>query len=237
LTLPREIPLTAGYAAILLAVDVVMALLPLSDKLAVAHTTSTNITHLAVDPLIVLPASAFVDVGNGWAWVPLSLLLLGGLERAIGARRALLVAFGAHVIATLLSEGLLLLQIAWHTRPSTELNVLDVGPSYVLLAALTGCLVVGGWRLRGAAVLAGVIVVPGLLSGLPSLEMSAVGHLLSLALGASFAAGIASSRRWQRFAGVRESPAHATAGVTASPATATGEALRPEATRVLEPAA
>lgn len=236
----RQIPLTAGYAAILLAVDVVMALLPASDKLAIARATSTNITHLAVDPLIVLPTSALVDLGNGWAWVPLSLLLLGGLERAVGARRALIIAFGAHVIATLLSEGMLLLQVAWHVQPRADLNVLDVGPSYLLLAALSGCLVVGSWRLRVAAAIAGVVLVPGLLGGLTSLQMSAVGHLSSLILGAGLAAGVGTSRRWWRTAGVQEAAANVATTTAAATVTATAvaaEALQPEPEPALEPAA
>jgi hypothetical protein len=231
-----------GYALLLLLGDIVMALLPNTDRLAIAHATSTNITHLAVDPLIVLPASAFVDLGNGWAWVPLSLLLLGGLERVVGVRRAILIAFGAHVVATLLSEGLLLMQVAWHVMPRSDLDVLDVGPSYLILAALSGCLVVGSWRLRAAAVLAGLIVVPGLLSGLTSLDMSAVGHLSSLVLGFGLALGLRNRPPAKAAGRLREAAAKvatATSAATTGTVTAAVHAAAPHPSRtpVSKPAA
>jgi hypothetical protein len=189
-TRARQIPVATGYAVVLLLNQVILSVLPPSARLAIDQATSTNIKHLAFDPLFVLPASAFVPSGNGWIWVPLTPLLLGGLERALGVRRALIVAFGAHVIATLLSEGLLLAQITWHTAPPSAVDILDIGPSYLLLAALSGCLVVGRRRVRIAAAVAGAIVVPGLVTGISHVGMSAVGHLSSLVLGALLAIGL-----------------------------------------------
>jgi hypothetical protein len=178
-------------------VEFVMWLLPNADETALARAASTNITHLAIDPLFVLPASAFVDLGNTWLWVPLTLILLGGLERMLGRGRALLIVFGAHVIATVISEGMLLLQIAWHAQPRSQVNILDVGPSYVILAAMAACLVLGSWKLRLAAVLSGAIVIPGLLSGITGLDMSALGHLSSLVLGTLFALAFTDrGKRW-----------------------------------------
>jgi hypothetical protein len=186
----RQMPATICYALALLTSAIVLSLLPGTDDLLIAQAASTNIKHLARDPLFVLPASAFVPSGNSWMWVPLSLLLLGGLERAVGTRRMLLVGFGSHVIATLLSEGLLLAQIVWHTAPRSAIDILDVGPSYLVFAALSGCLVVGSRRLRIAALLAAAIVVPPALEGISQLDMSAIGHLSALALGALLAAGL-----------------------------------------------
>ncbi len=190
-------PLAAGFALGLAVTAAVMAVLPNDDQLSIARAASTNITHLAIDPLFVLPASAFVDLGNVWLWVLLTLILLGGLERKLGPGRALLIGFGAHVVATLISEGMLLMQIAWHAQPRTEVDVLDVGPSYVILAVMAACFVLGSWKLRLAAVLSGAIVIPGLLIGVDSFDMSAVGHLSSLLLGTAFALGYTErGRRW-----------------------------------------
>ena len=83
----RGAPLAACYALGLMLTEAVMRLLPNDEQIAVARAASTNITHLAIDPLFVLPASAFVDLGNTWLWVPLTLILLGGLERMLGAGR------------------------------------------------------------------------------------------------------------------------------------------------------
>jgi hypothetical protein len=190
-------PLAACFALGLVLIEFVMLMLPNADQTSIARAASTNITHLAIDPLFVLPASAFVDLGNTWLWVPLTLILLGGLERMLGPGRALMIAFGAHVIATLISEGMLLLQIAWHAEPRSQVNIVDVGPSYVILAAMAACLILGSWKLRIAAVLSGAIVIPGLLVGINSLDMSAVGHLSSLILGTVFGlAFTARGRRW-----------------------------------------
>ncbi len=190
-------PLAACFALGLVLTEIVMLLLPNGAETSVAHAASTNITHLAIDPFFVLPASAFVDLGNTWLWVPLTLILLGGLERKLGPGRAFMIAFGAHVIATVISEGMLLMQIAWHAQPRSDVNILDVGPSYVILAAMAACLVLGSWKLRIAAVVSGAIVIPGLLVGITGLDMSALGHLSSLVLGTAFGVAFtAPGRRW-----------------------------------------
>ncbi len=109
----------------------------------------------------------------------------------------MLLVFGTHILATLISEGMLLVQIAWHDAPRSDVDILDVGPSYVILAAIAACLVLGSWKLRLAAVVSGAIVIPGLLVGLDSFDMSAMGHLCSLMLGALFALACTDrSRRW-----------------------------------------
>lgn len=197
-------PASACYAVLLFISDVTMALLPSGAQSAVAHAVSTNITHLALDPLLVLPASAFVDFGNVWIWAPLTLVLLAGIERRLGSLRALLACFGAHIVATLVSEVLLLVQIAWRLQPRSAVNIIDVGPSYVLLAALTGCLVIGSWRLRATALIVGGLIVPGLMTRLPELDMSSVGHLFALVTGAFFTGYLASGRSRERAIMLRE---------------------------------
>lgn len=205
-------PFTTSYAIVLAITDVIMTLLSSNDQTAVGQATSTNITHLALDPLLVLPASAVVDLGNSrWIWIPLTLLLLGGIERRLGSGRAVMVTFGAHVIASLVSEGLLLVQIASHAQPRSDVNILDVGPSYLILAALSGCVMIGSWRLRAAALVIGGLIIPGLMTRLPELDMSAVGHLLAILLGASFAVYLASARSREQAAMLRDAATRAAA--------------------------
>ena len=195
--LMRRAPLAVFYAFSLVSIEAVMALLPHHQQLAIARAASTNITHLAIDPLFVLPASAFVDQGHGLLWLPLTLILVGGLERKLGSGRTLLITFGAHMLATLISEGVLLAQIAGHAAPRSDVDIIDVGPSYVILAAIAACLVLGSWKLRFAAVVAGAIVIPGLLVGLDGFDVSAMGHLCALILGTLIAGAFTEpGRRW-----------------------------------------
>lgn len=196
----RRMPATVSFLLALLLTDVGLALLSERNRLAIGHATSTNVTHLVVDPLLVLPASAIVDLGADWKWLLLALVLLGGLERRLGTRGVVVVCLSAHVIATLLSEGLVFFRVAWHALPSSQFDDLDVGPSYVVLAGAAGCLVVGGWRLRAIAALAGTLIVPGLLAGLSHLAMPAVGHVASVAFGAVFAGRYLATARPARVA-------------------------------------
>ncbi len=183
----RPLPFARVYAGLFLVINLVLLALPDSWRAAVDLATSTNVARLATDPLFVLPASAFVDEGQLWLWIPLILLLVGGLESHIGTRRAVLAVFGAHTVATLLSEGILLTRVALHLEPISQLHIIDIGPSYMVLAALAGCLVVGGIRLKLGALAVGAFILPGLLHGLTSLDMTAVGHVSALVLGATFA--------------------------------------------------
>jgi hypothetical protein len=182
----RPLPFARVYAGAFLLVNLILLVAPGRVRAGVELATSTNVAHLAVDPLFVLPASAMIDQGQLWLWIPLILGLVGGLESHIGTRRTLVAVFGAHVVASVLSEGILLARVAAHLEPTSMLHVVDVGPSYMILAALAGCLVVGGLRLRLAALGVGALILPGLLHGVTALDMSAVGHLSALLLGSIF---------------------------------------------------
>jgi uncharacterized membrane protein YphA (DoxX/SURF4 family) len=132
-----------------------------------------------------------------------------------------LITFGAHGLATLISEGMLLAQIASHVAPRSDVDILDVGPSYVILAAMAACLVLGSWKLRLAAVIAGAIVIPGLLVGLDGWDMSAMGHLCALILGTVFALAFTErGRAW--LADHRRTIALAANGPLPKPAPAAG---------------
>lgn len=232
----RQIPIAVGYAAALILSNIVMALLSGATQTSIANAASTNITHLAVDPFFVLPASAFVDTSNSWLWLPLSLMLIGGLERRFGSRRTLLIVFGAHVMATLISEGLLLAQIASHVAPKSAINVQDVGPSYVILAAMAGCLAVGSRSLRIVALVSGVLIVPGLLVELPQLDMSSVGHFSALIFGAGFTLGCTRFAGWARLtrreAGKVAASAGSLAAEVAAPMVSAVAGVTPASSRI-----
>jgi hypothetical protein len=228
----RRIPVAAGYAVSLLLCNILMAVVSPAAQTSIANAASTNIAHLATEPLFVLPTSAFIDTDTSWLWFPLSIILIGGLERRFGSRRAFLIVFGAHVVATLISEGVLLAQVAWHIAPRSSISILDVGPSYVILAALAGCLAVGSRSLRIVAFITGALIVPGLLVRLPELDMSSVGHLFSLLCGAGFTLGATRFAGWASW--TRREAAHlaSSAGSMAADAAAPVILLIKPASRV-----
>ncbi|MFE5089889.1 rhomboid-like protein [Streptomyces sp. NPDC056638] len=94
---------------------------------------STNIHELSRDPARVLITSAFwIDGGR---WVPYAVLYTvfhAPAERWLGTLRWLAVALAAHVLATLVSEGVLAWAIRHGHVPPAAANTLDVGVSYAL---------------------------------------------------------------------------------------------------------
>ncbi|WP_335935417.1 rhomboid-like protein [Streptomyces sp. PTD5-9] len=94
---------------------------------------STNIHELSEDPVRVLIASAFW-IDNG-LWAPYAVLYTvfhAPAERWLGTLRWLAVAIAAHVLATLVSEGVLAWAIRHGHVPPAAANTLDVGVSYAL---------------------------------------------------------------------------------------------------------
>ncbi|MEU1329938.1 rhomboid-like protein [Streptomyces sp. NPDC005865] len=94
---------------------------------------STNIHELSHNPVRVLISSAFwIDGGS---WLPYAVLYTvfhASAEHWLGTRRWLVVAALSHVLATLISEGVLALAIHHGAAPRTSVNTLDVGVSYAL---------------------------------------------------------------------------------------------------------
>ncbi|WP_405940439.1 hypothetical protein OG338_16180 [Streptomyces sp. NBC_00726] len=94
---------------------------------------STNIHELSRNPVRVLITSAFwIDGGQ---WLPYAVLYTvfhAPAERRLGTPRWLTVAATAHILATLVSEGILAWAISHGHAPATAANTLDVGVSYAL---------------------------------------------------------------------------------------------------------
>lgn len=94
---------------------------------------STNIHELSRNPVRVLISSAFwIDSGR---WLPYAVLFTvfhAPAERWLGTLRWFAVAATAHVLATLVSEGVLAWAISHGHAPESAANTLDVGVSYAL---------------------------------------------------------------------------------------------------------
>ncbi|POX50296.1 hypothetical protein C3489_22655 [Streptomyces sp. Ru71] len=101
---------------------------------------STNLEELSRNPVRVLIASAmWIDGGH---WVPYAVLYTvfhAPAERWLGTVRWLVVCAAAHVLATLISQGVLLVAIDRGLAPHSEADALDIGVSYAL-AGVVGVL-------------------------------------------------------------------------------------------------
>lgn len=98
---------------------------------------STNIHELSSNPIRVLFASAlWIDGGY---WLPYAVLYTvfhAQAEHWLGTARWLAVCAAAHVLATLISEGALLLAIRHGVAPRSAVNTLDIGVSYALAGVI-----------------------------------------------------------------------------------------------------
>jgi rhomboid family protein len=160
------------------------ALRPAAQRSLVA-ATATNLANLPSDPLGTLVASAFVTESGPWVWPVFAALGLFPLVHRFGNLRGLLLVGAAHVIGTLVSEGVLAWRISTGAAPPALRLLDDVGPSYVITAALLATVLYGvarPWRIGAAAGLA--VLAPSMVDGLEDLDVAAVGHVVALAVGA-----------------------------------------------------
>ncbi|SES47552.1 hypothetical protein SAMN04487983_106415 [Streptomyces sp. yr375] len=143
---------------------------------------STNIRELSRHPVRVLVASAmWIDGGHWPPYVALYSVFHAPAERWLGTARWLAVCAAAHVLATLISQGVLAWAIRDGLAPQSSVNTLDVGVSYAL-AGVVGVLVYrlpSPWRYAYLAVVLVVYTVP--LTATPT--FTDVGHFVSVLIG------------------------------------------------------
>jgi hypothetical protein len=102
-------------------------------------------------------------------------------NRAVGNVRIALICLAGNVVGSLVSEGIVAYRVDTGQLPVAFRHLVDVGPSYVTVAAVVVALVCGGWvaRLSGGFVLGVLIFIGDIFAGLSTLDVSAVGHLTS----------------------------------------------------------
>lgn len=164
----------------------VYALLGPGAQATFADWASTNVANLEHEPVLPLLLSAFVAPGYLLTWPVLIALALFGANRAVGNARIALVCLAAHVIGTLVSEGIVAYRVSHGALPPADRFIIDVGPSYVVVAAVAVAILYGGWLARAAALLdlAVLTFAGGIFSGLFQLQVAAVGHTTAIATGA-----------------------------------------------------
>jgi hypothetical protein len=178
----RRAPFTFGYLLVLLATTTVLAVSSERGRTVLLQTSSTNLNHLARDPVRVLVASALWLQGfSVVTWALLFVVVLAAVERALGTRRALALFAAGHVGATLLTAlGLWIGIQAGAFSPRLD-DAVDVGVSYgfVAVAAAFTFLLPRRARLPYTAVLMGYLVVRLVVGH----TFTDAGHLVALAIG------------------------------------------------------
>lgn len=193
------------YLGCFLLAGLVYAALPGPGRHAVLWWASTDVVNLHHHPAGCLLLSAFVTSDNWYAWPLLIALALFGANRALGNWRTAVVLVTGHVLGTLVSEGIVAYRVRHGLLPVSDNRILDVGPSYVVVAAIMVALLYGSWwaRVAAAADLAILVFAGHIFAGLSTLQVAAVGHATALLAGA-VAGGLLA---WQRRRTPRVQPA------------------------------
>ena len=174
------------YLAGVCAGELGYVLLPQPDRADLLRWASTSVHNLTDHPVPSLIASAFFPTSYLWAWPALIALALFGAVSVLGTWRTAVTCTAGQVLGTVVSEGIIAYRVADGSLPAADRFLLDVGPSYVVVAAIAVGLLYGNWLVRvGAGLdLALLIFVGQIFAGLSRLEVAPVGHLTALLTGA-----------------------------------------------------
>ncbi|MEV6357437.1 rhomboid-like protein [Streptomyces hydrogenans] len=179
----RSSPGTHLWLAVIAVTSLVLALSPDGFDTYLLHRNSSNLHQLAHHPVRALLASAFwiQDPGALLFYAVLFELFHAPVERWLGTPRWLFTVATAHIVATLVSQQVVLFAITHHDVPRSMAHVVDIGVSYGL-AASVGILT---YRLHGVLrwlYLAGAVAF-FLAPLLADRTYTDLGHALSLAVG------------------------------------------------------
>ena len=190
LRLARRAPkVGVAYTAMLVGGYLWWVLQPPTQRLAVLADCSTDLAHLEHVPWLVLPASSIWSGDNiGW-WIGVTLLCLGALELVHGPVTTAVTGLVAHVVGTLVSEGLIAARIAAGQVSSSARHLLDVGPSYVV-ASCAAAVIASPRTPKGLRVVCAMTFVPLLFAAFDFTDAGQVattGHAVAIAVGALMA--------------------------------------------------
>ncbi|WP_202514989.1 rhomboid-like protein [Streptomyces sp. SID161] len=178
----RSAPGTYVWLGILFVTTVALHHMPAEFEEHFLRHRSTNIHELSRSPVRVLVASAmWIENGN---WLPYAFLYTvfhAPAERWLGTARWLAVCALAHVLASLISEAMLLAAIRKGVAPQEAVYTMDIGVSYALagVIAVLGYRIAAPWRYAYLVAVAAVFALP--LAAAPS--FTDFGHFLAVLLG------------------------------------------------------
>jgi rhomboid family protein len=178
-------PLTYVWLVVLLITTIIQHQLSRRELHTVLVHGSTNIRHLATDPLEVLFSSLLWIDGRYWTpYLVLFTLFLAPAEQWLNQMRWLTVGLTAHIGATYFSEGLLYLAIQQHLEPERLVHARDIGVSYFLVGviAVLAYRIAPPWRWGYLAILIGIFTVAMIIH----LNFTAIGHFSAIFIGLCF---------------------------------------------------
>jgi hypothetical protein len=189
----------AAYVGLFAVGNAVLRTQPAAAQPTWLDWASTDLVNLDQHPVGSVIISALLDDTDVLAWVALSLIGLVAAGHTLGNLRCAVLVTVAHVVGTVVSEGVLAVQIANGAAPASERVSLDIGPSYVVVAALTVGIAYGRWPARIGSGLAFLVLAPHLFGGLSHLEVAPVGHCCAMVIGLLL--GFPFQRSWRSRAG------------------------------------
>ena len=174
------------YLAGVCAAEITYALLPGHGRAALLAWASTSVHNLEHHPAGALVTSAFFPTSYLLVWPVLIVLALPAASSVLGTWRTALTCAAGQLLGTVVSEGIVAYRVADGSLPPADRFLLDVGPSYVVMAAIGVALLYGRWLARAAAAadLVLLIFVGQVFAGLSRLEVAPVGHVTALLTGA-----------------------------------------------------
>ncbi|MDT5329050.1 MAG: hypothetical protein QOF31_347 [Mycobacterium sp.] len=174
--------LTYTWLALLFVTTRIQRSAPRRERQRLLREQSTNIAQLQRKPLHVLLTSLlWLDGRRWWPYVPVFATMLAPAERLLGRSRYVITGLSSHVIATLVSQRLLVLSIKRADEPRRALTARDVGVSYFTLG-------IGGalcryldrpWRVAVQTAAAGSVAV----AVVSRANFTATGHCVAFLLG------------------------------------------------------
>ncbi|GAA2750974.1 rhomboid-like protein [Kitasatospora cinereorecta] len=180
---PRRNPFALLYLALLLGTTLFARFGDADLVHRLQSLSSTDAHNLLAHPVLALLGSGLWVAGPIWTpyfWA--FLLTVAPLERRVGGVRAAGVFAAGHVIATLLSQTVVVAAVAAGAMAPDALDALDIGVSYGVLASL-GALALLLPPAGRLLVLAGALAMVGHQVATDNDLVTAVGHPAALLIG------------------------------------------------------
>ncbi|MCG6498675.1 rhomboid-like protein [Kitasatospora sp. A2-31] len=134
---PRRNPFALGYVAVVGATTTFAMLADPDLVLRLQEASSSDGDNLLHHPLRALLFSGFWVAGTVWMpYLWAFAFTVAPLERRVGAGRAAAVFATGHIAATVLSQGVVIAAVVAGRLGPAELDRLDIGVSYGVLASL-----------------------------------------------------------------------------------------------------